>query len=259
MECPERGLGAWCYNRRMPVESFSDEQARRYGRYQGDPNPDQLERFFTFGDSELIDIARQRSDANRLGYAVQLGTVRFLGCFVDIPEVPGPVVHHVASGLGVEPEVFKAYSSSAGRFPHAVMIRKRYGYTSFGESPGRWRFLRWLFERVWTGDDRPSVLVDLVTYWLVENRVLLPGITTLTRLIARMRTEPGGVPGRQWAASSDPATWPVSSVSSKSTIVGPRCSRAFAGRLPSRPSTACWRRWSAWGRYRRSLVLAAWI
>jgi hypothetical protein len=45
----------------MPVEFLSDEQARRYGRFQGDPNPDQLERFFAFGDAELIDISRQRS------------------------------------------------------------------------------------------------------------------------------------------------------------------------------------------------------
>lgn len=140
----------------MPVEFLSDEQARRYGRYQGDPNPDQLERFFAFGDAELIDISRQRSDANRLGYAVQLGTVRFLGCFVDLHEVPGPVVHHVATVLRIEPEAFKAYSSSASRFSHAVTIRERYGYTAFGEGPGRWRFLRGLFERVWTGTTVPQ-------------------------------------------------------------------------------------------------------
>jgi hypothetical protein len=118
---------ARCCNRLMPVEFLSDDQARRYGRYQGDPNPDQLERFFTFGNTELTDISRQRSDANRLGYAVQLGTVRFLGCFVDLHEVPGSVVHHVAADLGIDGEVFRAYSRSSSRFPHAVTIRRRYG------------------------------------------------------------------------------------------------------------------------------------
>ena len=46
---------------------------------------------------------------------------------------------------------------------HAVTIRERYGYTAFGEGPVPWRFLRWLFEPVWTEDDRPTVLIDLAT------------------------------------------------------------------------------------------------
>jgi hypothetical protein len=37
------------------------------------------------------------------------------------------------------------------------------------------------------GDDGPTVLVDLVTYWLADNRVLPVGNTTLTRPIASVR------------------------------------------------------------------------
>jgi len=93
----------------------------------------------------------------------------------------------VATGVGVDPVAFAGYAESRNRFAHAVEIRTRHGYTPFGEGLGHLRFLRWLYERVWTGAERPTVLVDLATAWLVEHKILLPGITTLTRLVAGIR------------------------------------------------------------------------
>ena len=84
----------------MPVEFLSDEQAAAYGRFLGEPTREQLERFFWLNDADLARIGRRRRDATTLGYAVPLGTVRFLGTFlaepVDVP-VPAAVRHAPAA------------------------------------------------------------------------------------------------------------------------------------------------------------------
>ena len=46
----------------MPVQFLSDEQARRYGSFHGEPSSEQLSRFFSFGPAEQEDINRHRDD-----------------------------------------------------------------------------------------------------------------------------------------------------------------------------------------------------
>jgi TnpA family transposase len=176
----------------VPVEFLTDEQVRGYGRYAGLPSQAQLDRFFFLDERDQALIAQRRGEHNRLGFAVQLATVRFLGTFLADPlEVPWPVVEHLAAQLGIaDPSCVKQY---AARLPtqheHAREIRQVYGYRDFGDPTVQAELRAWLGARAWTSAERPSVLFDRATAWLLERKVLLPGASVLARLVARERDQ----------------------------------------------------------------------
>ncbi|MEU0812326.1 DUF4158 domain-containing protein [Streptomyces sp. NPDC005970] len=100
---------------------------------------------------------RPRAARNRIGWAVQLGTIRYLGTFLENPEeVPAVVVAYVAEQLGLEPEAFAGYGSGEARWDHQEQIRERYGYTKF-EFDQWFAFARWLYQRAWIGNERPTL------------------------------------------------------------------------------------------------------
>lgn len=75
-----------------------------YGLFSRELSADELAGCFCFSDDDQRQIARRRRDVNRLGFAVQLGTVRYLGRFLENPaEAPEQVVHWTAREIGVPP------------------------------------------------------------------------------------------------------------------------------------------------------------
>ncbi|MBG8556044.1 Tn3 family transposase [Hymenobacter guriensis] len=171
----------------MPVEFLSDEQAARYGRFAAAPSPEQLAQFFYLSPSDRTAVAQRRRPANRLGYAVQLCTLRFLGTFLPDPfQVPAVVVDTLAAQLQLCPAAWDDYRTRPSTwYEHQAHIVAYLDYRPFTGREG-FRLARWLYAQVSTSTVRPSVLFDLATAHLVAQRVVLPGVSPLARLIARV-------------------------------------------------------------------------
>ena len=174
----------------MPVRFLSPAHYEAYGQYNGVPSATQLTRYFFLDDFDQAQIQQRRRDSNRLGWALQLVTVRFLGAFIkDLTTIPQAVVVYIAWQLSVDEMVenLKIYKASETFWEHQQLIQQVYGYRDFHDPVASFVFLRWLYTRTWIGSERPSVLFDLSTAWLMDRKILLPGVTTLERLVAQVR------------------------------------------------------------------------
>lgn len=140
--------------------------------------------------------------------------MRFLGTFLPDPtDVPPCVAASIAAQLGIgansgsstftgidsdirhiggeNPDAMSYLSHYLDRptthREHVGEIRRAYGYRDFTDQPEHFQLVRWLYSRAWLSAERPSVLFDLATARLVERKILLPGASTLARLIASVR------------------------------------------------------------------------
>jgi hypothetical protein len=218
----------------MPVDFLSDSEAAKYGRYDGPPSRAEMEKIFFLDNEDMALIKGHRGRHIRCGFALQLVTVRFLGCFLADPlEVPNEVLDVIAAQLAIEdPSCVKRYTErDKTRLEHTWEIAKAFGLKDFAsaeaELAGKVR------AHAWNTGDGPTALFQYAVRWLRQNDVLLPGITTLTRLVAREGNAPRGN-----------CMTPL-----------PRCSARSSGRC----WTCCWRCrrarrsriWSAGGPARR--------
>ncbi|MGH3190136.1 MAG: Tn3 family transposase, partial [Streptosporangiaceae bacterium] len=100
-----------------------------------------------------------------------------------------PVLDFVAGQLGIgDSSCVKRYTErEKTRFDHVWEIQRACGLKDFAAAEAELR--QWVAARSWTtGDGRRVIFHDAVR-WLRERDVLLPGITTLARLVADVREE----------------------------------------------------------------------
>jgi Domain of unknown function (DUF4158) len=120
----------------VPVEFLSDLEAAAFGRYGGSVRQADLERFFFLDDGDRLLVAGQRGDHNRLGFSLQLATVRYIGKFLADPleGVPSEVIDFLAGQLQIaDPSCVKRYAV------RAQTHREHAGYRSWNGGGRGWR------------------------------------------------------------------------------------------------------------------------
>lgn len=86
----------------MPLQFFTEEQRANYGCYLAEPTAGDLARYFHLDDDDHQNISTKRGEHNRLGFALQLTTVRYLGSFLNtINQFPDTVLTCLSRQLGL--------------------------------------------------------------------------------------------------------------------------------------------------------------
>jgi hypothetical protein len=171
----------------MPVQLFTEAERTRRNRFPEVIAYEDLVTFFTRSERDLASSPRPSAPHNRLGYALQLCTLRFMG-FVpdDLRSAPPDAVAFVAHQLAVEPHVLAAYGARAQtRQDHLLAVQTHLGYRKVGRDDMR-TLAAWLLERA-LEHDKPTLLYELTCEKLRTEQLVRPGVTRLERLVAETR------------------------------------------------------------------------
>ncbi|MCA1648389.1 MAG: DUF4158 domain-containing protein [Chloroflexi bacterium] len=171
----------------MPIGFLTDADRDRLNRFPTDVAPADLLTYFTLSETDLELVQTHRGDHNRLGCALQLVAVKFLGFSPDsLSTAPTRAVAYLALQLGVPAAALGQYGDREhARTDHLHEIQ---AYLGFRDAlPDDFDALRaWLAERA-LEHDRTLALLHVGCEWLRQEKIVRPGVTRLERVVARAR------------------------------------------------------------------------
>jgi len=146
----------------------------------------EIARYYTFSETDLEIINQHRRSHNRLGFAVQLCCLRYPGwSLANMYHIPQTVLSYVAAQLEVAPDEFGKYGQrEMTPINHLQELREIYGFRYFDDTdhPSLEEYLMpFALE-----NDHILRLVKLSIERLREQKVILPGITTIERIVSKV-------------------------------------------------------------------------
>ncbi len=171
----------------MPVSFLSETERLRFNSFPADLSTGDLIAFFTLGESDLLQIPATASATNRLGFALQLLLLRFLGFHLpELKTLPETVVNYVASQIGAESREIENYGKRGQtRSNHQRIIERVCSYRQPSEKDFQ-NFNEWLLERA-LEHDRPTLLLQLLCERFQIDKLVRPGFSIVERMVAAVR------------------------------------------------------------------------
>jgi hypothetical protein len=170
----------------MSSSFLSAAEREHWQRFPETIPQDDLAIYFLLSGDDAREVNRQREPFNRLGYALQLCTPRYLG-FVptDFKAMPEVVVTFVAEQLGIAPRVLTLYDNRRTQSDHRRYVRAYLGFRQ-ATPLDVYALQTWLLARA-LEHDKPTLLLQLACEKLHRERIVRPGVTRLERFIATAR------------------------------------------------------------------------
>lgn len=166
----------------MPLGQLSRVERERLGRFPATITGDDLREFFELKGAASIFVRSRRGDSNRLGLAIQLGCLRFLGFVPDLDTVPSEVIGFVARQLEV-PAALGGYGQrEQTRSDHLLAVMEHLGFVPMGDLESK-RLRSWLVDAC-MDHVKATVLFEHACGWLRSERVMRPAVSAVERLIA---------------------------------------------------------------------------
>lgn len=172
----------------MAVQMFTDEELEGLRGFP-EIGREELFRFFTLtpADVAFVDPGRGRGPADRLGLAVTLSMLPWLG-FVpdDVASAPSVAVARLAEQLGVDPAAIRSYGRRAKtRTDHLRLAAQYLGW----RAPARLELKEldeFLLARAMEHDS-PTLLFRLACEFLISAKVIRSGPVTVVKRVAHAR------------------------------------------------------------------------
>ncbi|MEV6216960.1 Tn3 family transposase [Nocardia sp. NPDC051833] len=172
----------------MATRMFADEELERLRGFP-EISREELFRYFTLTPSDLafVDPGRGRGPADRLGLAIALCTLPWLGFVPDrLVTAPPVAVARLAEQLGVDPVEIGGYGRRAKtRTEHVRLAAQYLGWRAAGALELK-ELDEFLLARAMEHDS-PTLLFRLGCEYLISARVIRPGPVTVVERVAHAR------------------------------------------------------------------------
>ncbi|KXI77774.1 transposase [Bacillus cereus] len=143
--------------------------------------------YFTFSKRDLEIVNKRRREENRLGFAVQLAVLRFPGWpYTHIKTIPDSVLQYISKQIGASPSSLSHYPQRENTlWDHLKEIRSEYDFVTFTLREYRMTF-KHLHQLALENGDAIHLLHECIDF-LRKNKIILPAITTLERMVWEAR------------------------------------------------------------------------
>jgi TnpA family transposase len=173
----------------MAGQFLTKAEREQLSTFPPSPSSEEIITFFTFSSSDFKLINKCSTDYNKFGFALQLGTLRYLGFVPDeLILAPKILLSYIENQIKVNQNCLSLYGKrKKTRTNHLVEIQTYLGWRKATNLDFLiWQ--NWLLERAME-HDRPSLLFQLLCEKLRVDLIVRPGVTILERMVISSRSQ----------------------------------------------------------------------